>query len=109
MVIVEALPSSAVVLLVTVGATVATWTAVPLLLPFVVTTAVKLPPVGFVENVTVRAVAVAEDTVPTAPLLKTTVLLLAVVSKPKPLIVTVETPNARLEVLAVTVGVTLAT
>lgn len=57
------------------GVTVATWIAFPLALLFVVTIAVKLPgPVGLVENVTVRVVAVAAVTVPTAPLLKTTVL-----------------------------------
>ena len=56
------------------GVTVATWIARPLALLFVVTIAVKLPgPVGFVENVTVRDVVVAAVTVPTAPLLKTTV------------------------------------
>jgi len=36
--------------------------------------AVRIPAnAGFLENVTVRAVAVAEVTVPTAPLLKVTV------------------------------------
>lgn len=73
---------------VTTGITVATSTAAPLLILFVVTTAVRLPAVsGRVEKVTVSDVAVASVTVPTAPLLKTTVLLAAVVSKPKPLIV----------------------
>ena len=44
--------------------------------------AVKLPAVfGLVENVIVKAVEVADVTVPTAPLLKVTVLRLAVVSK----------------------------
>ncbi len=53
-----------------------------------VTTAVRLPAVvGLVENVTVSAVEVAAVTVPTAPLLNVTVLLAAVGSKPKPLIV----------------------
>jgi hypothetical protein len=49
---------------------------------------VKLPAsLGLVENVTVNDVAVAAVTVPNALLLKTTVLLLAIGSKPKPLIV----------------------
>ena len=51
----------------------------------VVTTAVRLPAAaGLVENVTVNDVAVAAVTVPTAPSLKTTVLLLAIVSNPNP-------------------------
>ena len=45
--------------------------------------------VGLVENVTVSEVAVAAVTVPTAPLLKTTVLFTAVVLKPYPLMETV--------------------
>src|SRR2546421_664539 len=85
------------VLLVTAGATVATWAAAPLLTPLVVTTAVKLPSaVGLVENVTVSDVAVAAVTVPTAPSLNTTVLLLAVVSKSKPLMVIVVALAAKL-------------
>lgn len=76
----------------------------------VVTTAVKLPAVvGLVDNVTVREVAVAAVTVPTAPLLKTTVFLLAIGSNPRPLIVSVVALAARLEVLLVTTGITLAT
>ena len=90
MVSVAALAARFAVLLVTTGVTVATCTAVPLLTLSVVTTAVRLPAVvGLVENVTVSEVAVAAVTVPTAPLLKTTVLLAAVVSKPKPLMVSV--------------------
>ena len=47
--------------------TVATWTAVPMLTPSVFTTAVRLPAaVGTVENVTVKLVAVALVTLPTA-------------------------------------------
>ena len=65
--------------------------------------------VGLVDNVTVSEVAVAEVTVPTAPSLKTTVLLPAVVSKPKPLIVSVVALAARLAVLLVTTGMTVAT
>ena len=41
--------------------------------------------VGGVETDTVKLVSVATVTVPTAPLLNATVLLLAVVSKPNPL------------------------
>ena len=76
----------------------------------VVTTAVRLPSaVGLVENVTVSDVAVAAVTVPTAPLLNTTVLLPAVGSKPKPLMVSVVALAARLVVLLLTTGVTVAT
>ena len=60
--------------------------------------------VGFVERVTVSTVAVAVVTVPTAPLLRVTVLFEAVVSKPNPLIVIVEAFAARFAVLAVTTG-----
>ena len=85
---VAALTATFAVLVVTTGITVATSTAASLLILFVVTTAVRLPAVsGRVESVMVSDVAVASVTVPTAPLLKTTVLLAAVVSKPKPLIV----------------------
>ena len=76
----------------------------------VVTTAVKLPEaVGGLDILTVSVVAVAAVTVPDAPLLKLTVLLAAVVSKPKPEIVSVE---ARAEISAtalVTTGFTKAT
>src|SRR5258708_5806314 len=68
-----------VIALVRGGAMFATWTAAPLVCELVVTAAVKLPrAVGFVEKVTVSEVAVAAVTVPTAPLLKTTVLCEAV-------------------------------
>lgn len=73
------------------------------------TTAVKLPAEGTVENEIVSAVAVAELTVPTAPLLKTTVLFAAVVLKPKPLIVIEVALIARLAVLDVITGRTTAT
>ncbi len=110
MVNVVAFAATAYVLVVTTGVTVATWTAVPLLTLSVVTTAVRLPAVvGWVENVTVSEVAVAAVTVPTAPSLKATVLLAAVGSKPKPLIVIVVALAARLAVLLVTTGVTVAT
>lgn len=72
--------------------------------------AVKLPAVvGLVENVTVNDVAVAVVTVPTAPLLNTTVFWDAVVLKARPLIVTVLAFAARPEELAVTDGTTEAT
>ena len=109
MVIVAALAARLAVLLVTTGATVATCTGVPLLELSDVTTAVRLPAVGFVENVTVSEVAVAAVTVPTAPSLKTTVLLPGVVSKPEPLMVIVVALAARLAVLTVTAGATVAT
>ena len=80
-----ALIAKLTVLVVTTGLTFAICVAVPLPTPLTVTIAVRLPAdVGLVENVTVSEVAVAAVTVPTAPLLKITVLRLAVVSKPKP-------------------------
>lgn len=91
------------------GRTDATCTAAPLENELTVTVAVNAPAPGLVENVTVRAVAVAAVTVPTAPLLKTTVLLPGVVLKPKPLIVMVAAVNNRLAVDDVTVGPTAAT
>jgi hypothetical protein len=107
---VDALAANEVVVAVTAGATVAIWVAAPLESELEVTTAVRLPSeVGLVENVTVSDVAEAVVTVPTAPLLKTTVLLAATVENPKPLIVTVAELIARLAVLLVTTGVTVAT
>jgi hypothetical protein len=74
-----------------------------------VTLAVIFPTdVGFVESVTVRTVAVAVVTVPTAPLLSVTVLFDAVVSKPNPLIVMVDAFAARFAVLAAITGCTVA-
>ena len=68
----------------------ATWTASPLASRFVVRIAVNAPvDVGRVEKVIVKVVAVAAVTVPIAPLLKTTLLLAAIVEKPKPVIVMV--------------------
>lgn len=62
-------------------------------MPLVVTTAVMLPTaLGRVVRFTVNVVAVAAATVPTAPLLSVTKLLLLEVSKPKPLIVSVAMP-----------------
>lgn len=79
----DALASNAAVLLVTTGTIFATWTAGPLDTLLEVTTAVKMPALaGLVDRVTVSEVAVAAVTVPTAPLLNTTLLLAAVKSKP---------------------------
>ena len=110
MVMVVAVNARFAVLRVTAGMTLATWTLAPLLTPFVVTTAVRLPAfVGFVERVTVSEVAVAEETVPTAPLLKVTVLFPAVVSNPIPLIVIVEALASKFVRLLVTTALTAAT
>ncbi len=54
-------------LLVTTGRAVATCTAEPLLIPFVVTMALRLPAAGAVDRFTVSSVEVAEATVPAAP------------------------------------------
>ena len=99
------------VLLVTTGTTVETCTAVPLLRPLVVTIAVRLPAeVGAVVKFTVSVVAVAAVTVPTAPLLNTTVLLAAVVENPVPVIVMLLAFAARRAVVfVVTTGLTRAT
>ena len=59
---------------------------------------------GCVEKVTVNWVAVALVTVPTALLLKVTVLLAAVVENPVPAMVRVVALIARVLVLKVTVG-----
>lgn len=96
-------------LVVTTGLMVATCTAVPVLTPWVTTVAVRLPALGRVESVTVSAVEVALVTVPTAPLLKVTTLLTAVVSKPKPLMVNVDSSPPRLVVLLVITPIMLAT
>ena len=83
----------------------ATFTEVmPLGIPFVVTTAPRVPRVGGVLKVTVSWVAVALVTVP-VPLLKVTVLLAAVGLKPAPVMVSVVALIARLLVLGVTVRV----
>lgn len=110
MVTVEASGNKSAVLLVMTGATVAIWTAAPLATLFEVTIAVRLPAdVGLVEKVTVREVAEAVVTVPTAPLLNTTVLLLPVASNPNPLMVIVAASASKLVVLLVTTGLTVAT
>jgi hypothetical protein len=72
--------------------------------------AVRAPAVaGLVENVTVSDVDVAAVTVPTAPLLKTTVLFPATGLKFVPLMVTVVEFAARLVVVRFTVGSMVAT
>ena len=97
------------VLLVTTGATVATCVAVPVAL-FVTTVAFNVPAVvGAVVSVTVSSVAVADATVPTAPLLNVTVLLEAVVSKPSPSIRSVVSLAAMVAGLLMTSGMTVAT
>lgn len=58
----------------------------PLLMPLVVTMALRLPAAGAVVKLTANKVEVAETTVPAAPESNTTVLLADVVSKPKPTI-----------------------
>ena len=84
--------------------------AAPLLKLLLVTIAFSSPAfAGFVLNVTVSEVVVAAVTVPTAPLLKTTVLLAAAVSKPNPLMDSVVSSASRLEVLFVTTGTTVET
>ncbi len=109
MVIVSELIPKLLELAVTAGLTVATCTAEPLLIELLVTTAVKLPTAdGAVVKVTVRDVAVAAVTVPTALLLNTTVLFAAVGLKPKPLMVTVAALMATLVVALVTTGATVA-
>lgn len=60
--------------------------------------------VGSVDSVTISEVGVAEVTVPAAPLLNETMLSMAVVSKPKPAIVTVVAFAAKFAVLLVTTG-----
>lgn len=106
-----ALAARTVLVAVTTGTMEATCTAVPLLTLFEVTMAVRFPAdVGAVVKVTLSVVAVAEETVPTAPLLKVTELFAAVVSKPVPLIVNEVTPaRSTLELFASTTGTTSAT
>lgn len=84
MITLVAFAASGAVLLVITGATVETCVA-ELAALFVVTVALSTPAVvGGVVMVIVSCVAVAAETVPAAPLVKATVLLLAVVSKPSP-------------------------
>lgn len=92
------------------GTDEATCTALPLDWLFVVTIAVSVPAVvGLTESVTVNAVDVALVTVPTAPLLNTTVFCDGVESKPTPFITIEPELIARLVELAVTAGLTVAT
>lgn len=109
MVSVLAFAANGSLLIVTTGMTIATCTAVPLDCKFVVTTAVKLPTdVALVVNVTVSAVAVASVTIPTAPLLNATSFSSTVALKPIPLIVMLVALAAKLFVLLVTTGLTVA-
>ena len=73
-----------------------------------VTTTLKGPAVWPVIPVTVSELAVAEVTVPVPEGVKTTVLLLAVASKPVPLITKLEAVAAMVAVLLVTTGATAA-
>ncbi len=108
-VIVDAFARRLAVLLVTTGVILATCTAEPLFWLLVVAMTVRLPAVaGRVENVTVSEVFVAEVTVPTALLFRTTVLREAIGSNPKPLIVSVLEFAARTPVLLVMTGLTVA-
>ena len=94
--VLESAPKSADAL-VTTGETTATCTAAPLPNEFEITVAVRFPAaVGGVVIEIVKDDAVAAVTVPTAPLLNVTVLLLAVLSNPKPLTTSVLASEARL-------------
>ena len=100
----DALAAKEAVFNVTTGITVATCTA-PVDPPNTVTFAVRLPTfVGCAEKVTVNCVALAEVTLPVAPLLKTTVLFAGVAEKLEPSMVTVAEVIGRLVMLAVTTG-----
>ena len=108
-VMVFAVAARLVVTVVTTGLTVPTRTEVPLLIPLVVTVALRLPEVGGDVNETVSVVAVAAATVPAAPESKTIELLVWVVSKPIPTTITVEASAAiRLAEFAKTTGDTEA-
>lgn len=91
--------------------TVATWVGPELPTPETLTVALSAPrEVALVENVTVSNVEVALVTVPTAPLLKVTVLLPAVVEKPVPAMSRVVELCTKLAVLDVMVSeLTVAT
>ena len=88
-------------------AMLATCTGLPLLIVFVVTTAVRLPRDGVVLKVTNNWVAVALVTVP-VPLLKATVLLAVMVLNPVPSMVKVVAVTSRSLVFTVTEGATVA-
>lgn len=107
---VEVFAAKSAVLLVITGFTVATFTGAPLLALLEVTTTVRSPAdSGFVVKVTVKDVAVAAVTVPAAPLLKTTVVLAVLVSKPKPSMVIVSALANKSSLLVVMTGTTVAT
>ena len=91
--------------------TLATCVGPVLLTPETVTLALSAPSeVGCVLKVTVNCVVVAAVTVPTAPLLKVTVLLAGVVEKPVPAMFSVVVLCTRSAVLGVIVTeVTVAT
>ena len=109
MVIVASLKPILAVLLVITGMIVATCGLEPFAMEFVVTDAVKLPTdVGLVVYVTVRRVAVAVVTLPTASRLNRTTFREAVVSNPKPLISMVDELKPTPAVLPVTTGITEA-
>ena len=69
-----------------------------------VTTAVSEPVVGGVVNETVKLVAVAALTIPTAPLLNVTLLFAAVVEKLLPLMAIVGAYELRFAAFDVTTG-----
>ena len=87
---------------VTTGITVATCTALTLLMENLVIVAVKLPTVNPLRPVTVSVVAVALVTVPVTPLLNVTLLLAAVLEKPDPSITRLVVLAAKLSVLGLT-------
>ena len=105
-----ALMASGLLLIATVGITLATPTAVPLDIELLVTTAVRLPTeVGAPSKVTVSDVAVAVVTVPVAPLFNTILLFAGVGSNPKPLITKVAALTSKAALALVTTGATVAT
>src|SRR5205814_1639494 len=108
MVTVVALVWIVAVFIVTTGATVATWTAMPLLTMLLVTTAVRLPATNPVRLEPVTCVFDAAVTMP-LPLLKLTLLLASVLEKPKPLITILLALAANVAMLEVTTGMTVAT
>ena len=90
-------PAAGEILVITGAETIvatSTGAPTPLLIPFVITSALNVL-FGTVLNVTVNWVAVALVTVP-VPLLKITVLLAAIGSKPVPVMVSVAALFARL-------------
>ena len=111
MVTVVALAATAVLKLLTTGVIVATWTAVPLLTPSLVMVAFKTPAMSGEGRLTPNPVDEAAVTVPgpvPAPL-KVTPSLSLLESKPKPLMEIPEALAARLALLGVITGMTVAT